>query len=521
MVEIDFTGMLAGFINATNQVVISVANTTRITVVIYDTELITVNPYELVLEIRYADELITKTIPVNITSPSLIPDDDDTKPTDTPTESGGLSKWHYLLFALTALLILAAVGILLILRRRRGKEVNDDTEEITSDIIKPEESPFSQPHTDPQQQAETPSPQFAPSVKHSSYMARSDRAVPGAFAVPPQPPVEEIPSVDEILAPPKQAEVRQIPHVAGTSPAPPSPPPKPVPIPQTATAPPRPVPSGPQIVGVDSRFSVHDMFLIYVDGRLVKSVSSETKLSEGMDEDIMSGMLTAITDFIRDSFNEESGALKSLQYGKLNIYIERGVGMYLAVVFHGEPPHNLREKMRWLLIRLWEKYKLKLKVWDGSMDGLDDLDKMLNSLLDQTEPQADSPAPSPGMAARPSTGPVVSIAMEAVMCGICMGVVKPGLDIITCPCGNRYHKACGDRVQICPKCGISLSVPPQAPQFPVGVEGIEGSLRSREDAVPLPHELMPPPPEEVTGIETKMLPEYSGQVAGERNQFRI
>ena len=225
----------------------------------------------------------------------------------------------------------------------------------------------------------------------------------------------------------------------------------------------------------------------------------------------MSGMLTAITDFIKDSFNEESGALKTLQYGKLTIYLERGVGMYLAVVFHGEPPHDLRERMRWLLIHLWETFKLKLKVWDGSMDGLDGIEGVLRSLMDQTGPQEDGTT----MAAAPlpenqAAGPVVSIATEAVMCGICMGVVKPGLEITTCNCNNYYHKTCGERIGTCPKCSLSL----------VGSPPVLEKVEEKAE-VPLPGSYLPPPPEEILNDDTKMLPEYSGQRAGEQADFKI
>jgi len=39
--------------------------------------------------------------------------------------------------------------------------------------------------------------------------------------------------------------------------------------------------------------------------------------------------------------------------------------------------------------------------------------------------------------------------------------------------------------------------------------------------VPVPGGLMPPPPEEVVEDVPKMLPEYSGQRAGEKNEFRV
>ena len=503
-----------------------IGNSTRIPVKIYDTGLIIPQDYELVLEIRYAGKLTSITIPVNITSAVPITGDDDTGPTDTPTDTGGISKWIYLVLGIVVFLILCAAGMFLVMSRKRRKEMDEETEGIEADIVRPDESLFSQPREQPPVTIEQPvPPQFAPGLKHE-YAARTQRAVPATFSAPPVPAQEQIPAVGELLGgidtevpsvpPPASPPLEQLPQAA-VSPGYAS-----VPPPFSPPSTPQPIPSGPQIVGVDTQFSLDDIFLVYVDGRLVKSVSQATQLREEMDQDIMSGMLTAITDFIKDSFKDESGTLKTLQHGKMTIYIERGVGMYLAVVFRGQPPHDLREKMRWLLIRLWEKYKLKLKVWDGSYDGLDGLDTMLNSLLNQTEPRPFGDV-SPLEPAIPKDGsmPTFSTATEAVMCNICMGVVKPGLEIITCTCGNRYHNACGNRVGVCPKCGISLLVPPQVSELPDGTMGAKGELPAPGAEVPVPGGLMPPPPEERVDDVPKMLPEYSGQRAGEGNEYRI
>ena len=40
----------------------------------------------------------------------------------------------------------------------------------------------------------------------------------------------------------------------------------------------------------------------------------------------------------------------------------------------------------------------------------------------------------------------------AKRCDICLGLVKPGLTIIKCPCGKHYHLTCAYRVGECPNC---------------------------------------------------------------------
>jgi tetratricopeptide (TPR) repeat protein len=42
-------------------------------------------------------------------------------------------------------------------------------------------------------------------------------------------------------------------------------------------------------------------------------------------------------------------------------------------------------------------------------------------------------------------------------CNICMGTVKPDLDIIRCNCGREYHAMCGERFGECPGCGTSFT----------------------------------------------------------------
>jgi len=149
--------------------------------------------------------------------------------------------------------------------------------------------------------------------------------------------------------------------------------------------------SDPRILGASEDFNISDIFLIGLDGLLIRSMSFSTSVREGTDQDIMTGMLTAVTDFIRDSFRDEMGGLKTLQYGRMTIYLERGVTFYLVTVFRGEPPEDLRRRMRGGLIQLWERYKHYLKAWDGTAEGLEGIDNCLMESLGLQPPLADEP----------------------------------------------------------------------------------------------------------------------------------
>jgi outer membrane protein OmpA-like peptidoglycan-associated protein len=89
-------------------------------------------------------------------------------------------------------------------------------------------------------------------------------------------------------------------------------------------------------------FSVRQVFLIHREtGLLLLHVTGES--GEHSDADMVSAMLTAIQDFVRDSFSPSQGdALENLQVGELKVIVEQGPSAYLAAVIRGAPPADLR-----------------------------------------------------------------------------------------------------------------------------------------------------------------------------------
>ncbi|HSO74593.1 MAG TPA: OmpA family protein [Blastocatellia bacterium] len=94
------------------------------------------------------------------------------------------------------------------------------------------------------------------------------------------------------------------------------------------------------------RYRVEQVFLIHREtGLLLQHV--EAGAAAVQDVDLVSGMLTAIQDFVHDSFgSEKSDALDSMQVGELTVWIERGSQAVLAAVFRGNAPGDLRLLMQ-------------------------------------------------------------------------------------------------------------------------------------------------------------------------------
>lgn len=92
-------------------------------------------------------------------------------------------------------------------------------------------------------------------------------------------------------------------------------------------------------------YRVEQVFLIHREaGLLLLHAIADAAASS--DADMVSGMLTAIQDFIRDSFGgDESDAVESMKMGELTVLVESAPQVALACVVRGNPPAELREQM--------------------------------------------------------------------------------------------------------------------------------------------------------------------------------
>src|SRR6266571_685665 len=109
------------------------------------------------------------------------------------------------------------------------------------------------------------------------------------------------------------------------------------------------------------RSPTDDLFLIGLDGRLLVHTSIRPRAQ--MDEDILAGMLTAISAFVRDAFREEHEELKKFELGNRNVAVERGEYVYLAAIYPGALPLDASRSIREFLSDLAERYGENLAFW--------------------------------------------------------------------------------------------------------------------------------------------------------------
>jgi len=113
------------------------------------------------------------------------------------------------------------------------------------------------------------------------------------------------------------------------------------------------------------RFRVEQVFLIHKKtGLLLNHVVAEGVSGQG--EEVISGMLTAIQDFVRDSFGQsQDQGLESLRMGDLTVWIEQGSGAILAGVIRGAPPMELREVFQETLENIHAQFSELLQTFQG------------------------------------------------------------------------------------------------------------------------------------------------------------
>ncbi len=90
-------------------------------------------------------------------------------------------------------------------------------------------------------------------------------------------------------------------------------------------------------------YRVEQVFLIHREtGLLLRHISAGDDVVQ--DADMISGMLTAIQDFVRDSFGpKKSDELEVMQVGDFKLWLQHGPLALLAAVVSGQPPPELRQ----------------------------------------------------------------------------------------------------------------------------------------------------------------------------------
>ena len=125
---------------------------------------------------------------------------------------------------------------------------------------------------------------------------------------------------------------------------------------------------------------IEDLFLLYNDGRLIKHYTRRLKPSG--DSDILSSMLAAVQDFVKESLtNDEEGGLEEIKIGKTRIFLQKGKYISIAIMIEGEDKEGIESQVKIALKRAETEHEAILKGWDGDMATVKPLNEVMNDLL--------------------------------------------------------------------------------------------------------------------------------------------
>ena len=140
------------------------------------------------------------------------------------------------------------------------------------------------------------------------------------------------------------------------------------------------VPYGEYVLLQTVHYQVEQVFLIHKDsGLLIQSAQAEGVTYQ--DPDLVSSMLSAITDFANDSFKQSSHGLETIQFGDLSLIIETGPYAVLAFAIRGTVHNEIKQNLSELNERIHARYSERLRLFDGDTSQFERCKSWLESAL--------------------------------------------------------------------------------------------------------------------------------------------
>jgi OOP family OmpA-OmpF porin len=126
---------------------------------------------------------------------------------------------------------------------------------------------------------------------------------------------------------------------------------------------------------VEQIFLIHKKTGLLLNHVMIKQIAAQ-------DPDLVAAMLTAIQDFIKDSFTiHQEATLSSLRFGELTIWIESGPQAVIAGIIRGKPPQELREVFQAAIEKIHLKLGIELHNFEGETEPFQSSQPYLESCL--------------------------------------------------------------------------------------------------------------------------------------------
>lgn len=129
-------------------------------------------------------------------------------------------------------------------------------------------------------------------------------------------------------------------------------------------------------------YRVEQVFLIHADSGLLLAHVSAPELDVA-DADLISGMLTAIQDFVRDAFRPaEGGTLRTFCVGEHTVHVEAGPQALIAAVIRGQAPDTVMRRLQDVLETVHLHFATPLAEFSGDAAPFEGARPMLSECLE-------------------------------------------------------------------------------------------------------------------------------------------
>lgn len=130
-------------------------------------------------------------------------------------------------------------------------------------------------------------------------------------------------------------------------------------------------------------YRVEHAFLIHRHTGLLIGHAA-TADAAGQDPQLVAAMLSAIQDFMRDSFGGEHG-LDTLRFGDLRLWAEPGPSATLVAVIRGNPPADLRDVLTEAVTHMHAERHRALEDFNGDAGGFADIEAQLATIVGRAQ----------------------------------------------------------------------------------------------------------------------------------------
>jgi len=146
-----------------------------------------------------------------------------------------------------------------------------------------------------------------------------------------------------------------------------------VPVPKAVVriVPPPPPPPEDLVRETPQEPAIEEVFVIASNGLLIKHMARS--LMTDKDRDVVGGMISAISSFVREAFTERDGEVHEVTLGDHRFVMCSDSSLVLAVLVTAGETEDIVHRLRHLLALLKDRYSERLANWQGApLEGIED-----------------------------------------------------------------------------------------------------------------------------------------------------